>query len=152
MRQTKVFQTENHAYQVTQLAADKEGRAALLRAQRLAVKSSGGIQTLVEGMSSEDLDYFCDLFAKYTKLIQPDGKKPQLKLTFDDHFSGSDGWFELVKWLAFCLGFNFGPFFLRLLKESDAIKNAALDGVGDLGDVLGAESTGSSGESSDPST
>lgn len=149
-RQTKIFQTEEHAYQVTQLAADKEGRAALLRAQKLAVKASGGLESLVADMSPDDLDYFCDLFAKYTKLIKDDGKKPQLKLTFDDHFSGSDGWFELVRWLAFCLGLNFGPFFLRLVKDASAIKDAALEGVGPS--EKADESNGSSGESSDPVT
>lgn len=149
MRQTKVFQTELHAYQVTQLAADKEGRSALLRAQRLAVQATGGLETLVAGLSPEDLDYFCDLFSKYTKLVREDGKKPVLASVFVDHFSGGDGWFELVKWLAFCLGFNFGPFFLHLVRDGGAVKAAALEGVGP---IESNEPNGSSGESSPADT
>jgi hypothetical protein len=144
MRQTKVFQTDENAYEVTQLAADKEGRAAFLRAQRLAFKASGGIESLVADMSDADLDYFCELFGKYTKLIQPDGKKPVLGPIFSTHFSGADGWFEMVKWLAFCLGLNFGPFFLHLFADGGAVKAAALEGAGP---AASSEQTGSPGES-----
>lgn len=147
-RETKVFQTENHAYQVTKLAADKEGLAALLRAQKLATKASGGLESLVTDMTEEDLSYFCDLFAKYTKVIQGD-KKPSLTSIFSVHFGGE--WFEIVKWLAFCLGFNFGPFFLHLMRDGKQIREAAVEGAGmaqdePIGEETPAESTGSSGE------
>ena len=127
MRETKVFTTEDHAYQVTKLAADKEGLAALLRAQKLAVKAAGGLESMISELSEEDLNYFCDLFAKYTKIIQGD-KKPALSSIFSVHFGGN--WFELLKWLSFCLGFNFGPFFIHMVKDGAELRAAAVEGAG----------------------
>ena len=149
MRETKIFQTDLHAYQVTKLAADPEGIEALLRAQKLAVKISGGMETLVADMSKEDLSYFCTLFAKYTKVIQGD-KKPILSSIFAVHFGGE--WFEIIKWLAFCLGYNFGPFFLHMVKDGKQVRDAAVEGAGlpqgePSENIEPAESTGTSGES-----
>lgn len=143
-REVKVFQTENHAYQISKLGADKEGRLALLRAQRLVGSAAGGIEKLMASLSDEDFEYFVSLFTKYTRLVQAD-KKPQLALVFDEHFSGEDGFFEMTRWLSFCLGFNFGPFFLRVLQESQLLKAAVLEGAGKSANP---ELSGSSGESS----
>lgn len=148
-RESKVFQTENHAYQVTKLAADREGLASLLRAQKLVNKLEGGLESLVTQMTEEELTYFCDLFAKYTKVINGD-KKPVLSSIFSAHFGGE--WFEIVKWLAFCMGYNYGPFLVRLLRDGAEIKAAAVEGAGMDAESLGEksetpESIGSSGES-----
>jgi hypothetical protein len=148
-RESKIYTTENHAYQVTKLAADREGLAALLRAQKLVNKISGGMESLVAELSEEELTYFCDLFAKYTKVINGD-KKPVLASIFAVHFGGD--WFEIMKWLAFCMGYNFGPFLVRLLRDGAEIKAAAVEGTGSPVDSAGdetqdEESTGSSGES-----
>lgn len=128
MRRTELFQTEKRAYKVTQMGAI-EGRGALLRAQKIAVKASGGIDAMIDAMTVADLDYFCGLFAKQTKANLEGDKWPVLASVFDEVFAGD--YFEMVQWLSFCLGFEFGVFFQQIQTNGEKIKAAAMAGLGD---------------------
>ena len=59
------------------------------------------------------------LFAKHTEVELPDGKVPQLKDVFDDHFAGEYG--RMVDWLVFCLEANFAD----LLKKFKGVASRA---------------------------
>jgi hypothetical protein len=128
MRRTETLKTADFAYECTQLGA-LEGRTALLRAQKIAVQGVNGLDAMVNAMTPNDLDYFCSIFSKQTRVIMPDGKRPLLDSIFDLHFAG-DMAFEMVEWLAFCLGLNFGVFFQKIQNQGEKIKQAALAGTG----------------------
>ena len=129
MRRTETLPTENCSYECTQLGA-LEGRTALLRAQKIAAKGVNGLDAMIDAMSPNDLDYFCSIFSKCTRVCLPDGKRPLLSDIFDTHFAGE--YFELTRWLAFSMGLNFGPFFLQIQRQGEKIKEAALAGTGPM--------------------
>lgn len=115
-----------YSYAVTQLDAVKGRRvfARLLKvaAPALASLSGGskvkpddlakGLAALAETLSEDDVDFFCDAFAPSTTVTLADGKAPRLSDIFAVHFAGK--YLELVKWLAFALEVNFGPFWRGL--------------------------------------
>jgi hypothetical protein len=109
-----------------------EGRGALLRAQKIAVKGVHGLDAMIDAMTSADLDYFCTIFAKATR-VQIAEKRPILADVFDVHFAGH--YFEMVQWLSFCLGLNFGPFFSQVQAQGEKIKQAAMLGAGQSEDT-----------------
>ena len=103
-------------YRVTQLDAIT-GRGAFTRLMKVG---GPAIAKLDEGVGAafgelctrlevEDVHYFCDLFAKQTEVVQPDGKAPQLSDIFLFHFAGR--YLEMMQWLTFAMKANFGSFF-----------------------------------------
>lgn len=132
MRETKSFETENFKYKVTQLGA-VEGRSALLRAQKIAVKGVNGLDAMIDAMSPNDLDYFCSVFSKNTRVNISGDKWPLLSDVFDTHFAAD--YFEMTQWLAFCLGNDFGKFFLQIQTKGERIKQAAMQGAGQSADT-----------------
>lgn len=72
---------------------------------------------LVQHLSEDDVDYFCDLFgASCTVRI---GKEdPLVKDIFETHFMGR--YLDMFKWLAFCVMTNFGDFFAGLRAKAAA--------------------------------
>jgi hypothetical protein len=121
MRVTKTLKTERFEYECTQLGAF-EGRGALLRAQKIAVKGVNGLDAMIDAMSTQDLDFFCSIFGACSRVSLDNGKKPFVKDVFDSHFAGE--YFEMVEWLAFNLGLNFGPFFLAIQTKGERIRAA----------------------------
>lgn len=112
-----------HTYKVTQLDALK-GRRAFTRLVKLLgpafasmgdgdddAKVARGISALVDRMSEDDVDYFCDVFAELTEVSGGSYKKasPQLDTVFATHFAGN--YFELTQWLIFAMKVNFSSFF-----------------------------------------
>lgn len=120
----------SHEYTVTQLGA-VVGRECLRRFVRVAGPAVGAIAEatgkeggasaavsqavlrLVEGLSADDLTYFCDVFGPTGTVTLADGRKPRIKDAFADHFAGN--YFEMVLWLGFCVEVNFGGFFSEAL-------------------------------------
>jgi hypothetical protein len=127
-RETKVIgETE---YQTTQLDAVTARRVFLRLAKLLAPMAAeigdgkgGGekmfraLATAIQSASEEDLDYFCDQFAKVTDVVIVDEKgnrkAPRLSSIMALHFVG-DKFGDLFDWLLFCLEVNFGSFFGKL--------------------------------------
>ena len=140
MRQTKSLTVTRDdgstvQYDCTQLGA-VEGRGALLRAQKIAVKGVNGLDAMIDAMSPNDLDYFCALFSKNTRVQLDEKRRPLLSDVFDVHFAAN--YFELTEWLAFCLGLNFGSFFLSIQMNGQKIKQAAMQGAGQSEDTATA--------------
>lgn len=118
MRKTESRQIGNFRYDVTQLGAI-EGRAVLARLIRLfgglvgAMGAEGkvdltkGFSNLAEGITEEQMTFFCDTFAKWTQ-VYANGKTLILKDIFDEHFVGEYG--AMIEWLGFCLEVNFASF------------------------------------------
>ena len=112
-------------YTVSQLDAI-EGRRAFTRLTRFvgpalvhvtgdAVDMAKLFADVAGRLAEDDVDYFCDLFAKRTAVSGGDlkaGAQPQLDTIFSLHFAGR--YLELVEWLTFCFKVNFGPFFAGL--------------------------------------
>src|SRR6185503_18017485 len=101
MRQTKSLTVTRDdgstvQYDCTQLGA-VEGRTGLLRAQKIAVKGVNGLDAMIDAMSPNDLDYFCALFAKNTRVQLAENKRPLLSDVFDVHFAAD--YFAMVEWL-----------------------------------------------------
>lgn len=69
-----------------------------------------GLVALVDRMSEEDMDYFCELLAANTMI-----GGQTLSGVFEEHFVGKYG--DLARWLIAALKHNFGSF---------------LDGLGDI--------------------
>lgn len=118
---TETKQIGSYKYTVTQLDALK-GRRAFTRLMRIAGPALGelagaktdigsAIEKLVERLSEDDVDHFCDLFAKVTSVSGGDfeNRSPQLDTIFAKHFAGQ--YLELVQWLVFCFQVNFSGFF-----------------------------------------
>lgn len=126
----KGFKTETKhiggfTYQVTQLDAIT-GRKAFTRLMKVIGPAIGKLQgaggedaslgqafaELTGNLSEEDVDYFCDVFAKQTAVSGGDlreGAEPQLSDIFSIHFAGR--YFELMQWLVFAFKVNFSSFF-----------------------------------------
>ena len=140
MRQTKSFTVNRDGdevtYQCTQLGA-WDGSKALIRAQKIAVSGINGLDALIQAMTPEDFDYFSHLFAKATMVTYQNdhGKtvKKSLHEVFDVFFSGQ--YFEMVQWLVFCLGQDFGKFFFLIQNEGEKIKLAWTNGAGKSADT-----------------
>lgn len=103
------------SYAVSQLGA-LQGREALRRLAAIAGPAIEGGETvffgkLVASIQKDDLEYFCNLFAKSTIL---DGKVP-LASTFDVHFAGNYG--DMLEWLIFAMEVNFKSFLDGVLKR-----------------------------------
>lgn len=123
-----------HEYEVRQLDAVK-GRECFLRFAKVVApaiaelgpdvndKTGVSLEVLgkafakaIDALSSEDLKYFCDVFAASTNVVVHDEKctrRPSLKDLFALHFAG-DELPNMFSWLAFCFEVNFGSFFARL--------------------------------------
>lgn len=142
-RTNKTRKIGNHGYEVTQLGAI-EGRRVFARLAQIvggtvaAIAGAGGkvdpvkaFSSFTENLTPENMDFFCDTFAKFTQVHMPDGKVLLLKDVFDDHFADNYG--ELVEWLTFCLEANYASF---------------LGGAGGLGALLQGKVMGMSGSTS----
>lgn len=81
---------------------------------------------LMGALSEDDVDYFCDLFAQSTT-VRMGKDEPKLFDIFDIHFAGR--YMEMFRWLAFCVGVNYGDFFagLRKAKAESAAQNTPQD-------------------------
>jgi hypothetical protein len=119
-------------YQTTQLDAVTARRVFLRMAKLLAPMAAElgdgkkgveserlfrGLATAIRSATEEDLDYFCDQFAKVTDVVIVDEKgnrkSPRLSTVMALHFVG-DRFGDLFDWLLFCLEVNFGSFFGKL--------------------------------------
>jgi hypothetical protein len=129
-RETTTTVIGSTQYTVTQIGA-KAARRIEMRCARLLVAGlkvddiqkgdTGAIEALMSavanGMSDEDLDMVCDVFAQATMvsltLQVTTGTIPSapvsLAAVFDDHFSGANH-INMWKWLIFCFKFNFASF------------------------------------------
>ena len=127
---SKEFEAESvtigpYNYSVTPLDAVR-GREAVLRYARILSATSAaaaatagdeeakGIAAsaaFIASFSSDDMTYFCDLFAPNTS-VKGNGMKgaPQLDAIFAKHFAKRYG--DMMKWLSFCFKVNgFESFF-----------------------------------------
>lgn len=109
MIESKTKTIGNHDYRVTQLGALK-GRKVLTRLFKVigpvvAAAVSGGqnLAHALDGVDEDTVEYLCDAFAARTEV---DGVA--LDKVFEIHFAGN--YAEMVKWLAFCVEFNFASF------------------------------------------
>lgn len=116
--QTRVI--EGKEYSVTPLGA-VTGRKVLTRLLKIVGPAidKASIGDLVANLQESDIDYFCDLFAKSTRVTTGTDKnnmpvQPLLSDNglFDLHFAGNYG--AMVLWLKFCLEVNFSSFFQSL--------------------------------------
>lgn len=156
-RTNKSKKIGNHGYEVTQLGG-KEGRRVFAKVTQLigasvaAIAGAGGkpdpvkaFETFASQVTPDNMDYFCDTFAKLTQVHYPGGKVLLLSDIFDDHFADNYG--EMIEWLTFCLEVNFASFLGgagglgALLQEK---------GMGMFGSTSPKESTGQSIASSPP--
>jgi hypothetical protein len=130
-RETKTI--GEHEYAVTQLDAVKGRRVATRIAKILAPVVGAGsaetgdmakaLQALVAGMTEEDVDSLCDVFAASTDVQIPGEKRsPKLSAIFALHFAGR--YDEMVEWLLFCIEVNFSSFFARA-----GLKRASIEDV-----------------------
>lgn len=123
MFQTDEKQIGGYKYRVTQLDALK-GRRAFTRLMKVVGPAIGelasgkaddiapALEKLVTRLSEDDVDHFCDLFARVTSVSGGDlkeGLSPQLDSIFAAHFSGR--YLEMAQWLIFCFQVNFASFF-----------------------------------------
>lgn len=119
-----------HTYEVTQLDAVR-GRSVFLRFAKLIAPGAGDVventgeetntrivkalAKIVQNVSEEDLNVFCDVFSQSTclQVTGDDGRMraPKLKETFNLHFAGN--YDEMIQWLYFCFEVNFGNFFAK---------------------------------------
>jgi hypothetical protein len=103
-----------HKYTVTKMGA-KQGSRALTR----IINSPNPVE-----WSEADMDHFCDLFAAQTVVSGGNyGGMVSLESVFDDHFK--DNYYELLKWLGFCVKAHFGRFFEMAALEAAAKMAAA---------------------------
>lgn len=107
------------SYKVTQLDA-VTGRRAFTRMLKVVgpafAKLDDGVgpafTELVQRLDEDDVDHFCELFAKITEVSGGDlatGAEPYLSTIFGVHFAGR--YLELTQWLVFCFEVNFASFF-----------------------------------------
>ncbi|MBS2020454.1 MAG: hypothetical protein JST00_46785 [Deltaproteobacteria bacterium] len=111
-----------YRYKVTQLDAVK-GRRAFMRLMKVVGPAyskgatsgiEGALEDLVSRLSEDDVDHFCDVFAKTTQVSGGDlteGREPFLRDIFMFHFAGR--YLEMVQWLVFCCEVNFASFFAQ---------------------------------------
>lgn len=116
----QLFKTEEkvigaYTYKVTQLDAIT-GRRAFTRMMKVVGPalggSSEGLETFFSSLAEDDMDHFCNLFAKMTTVSGGDlreGAEPQLSDVFMYHFAGR--YLEMVEWLVFAFKVNFASFF-----------------------------------------
>lgn len=119
-------------YEVRQLDAVR-GRRVFMRFAKVVAPALGALKAagkmapdealahalgqLVNGVTEDDLDFFCDAFAPTTCMVEG-SKRPELAKCFELHFAGR--YLELLQWLAFCFEVNFGTFFQKLGPSSDS--------------------------------
>jgi hypothetical protein len=107
----------NFTYTVEQLGALK-GRAVFVRLVRLLGASVDSMKAdantilakAAGSFTEEDMSFFCDEFAKKTRVTLPDNREPLLTDIFDAHFAGA--YADMVQWLIFAFKVNFGSFFI----------------------------------------
>jgi hypothetical protein len=129
-RETTTTVIAGTPYIITQIGA-KAARRIELRCARLLVGGlkiddirggeSGAIEALLtavaSGLSDEDLDMVCDVFAQATQVSLPlqvttgtlASPPVSLAAVFDDHFAGANH-VNMWRWLIFCFKFNFASF------------------------------------------
>jgi hypothetical protein len=112
-----------------QLVGALTGQDLLLRLQRITGAGTGGhdFKDMVQNLSLDDLKVFTQAFGASSRvLIEEDGKtrKPFIKDAFDEVFSGK--YWLMVKWLVFCVSYNFGDYFLAMMTKAEELKNLAL--------------------------
>jgi hypothetical protein len=138
MRETRTEVIGRYRYAITQLGAT-QGRKVYRRLLSLvgsAAEGLGGsgegaalraLGKLVQGLSDEDLDFFCDTFSPMTAVSGGEFKgSPQLDQIFEEHFAGR--MVDLTKWLLACFRVNFPDFFALLssgLAAGESTQNAA---------------------------
>ena len=81
---------------------DPDAAKALIRA----------LTNIVTGLTEDDVEYFCEVFAKSTTVSYEDGKTPRLSDVFALHFATK--YDEMTAWLLFCFEVNFAGFFQKL--------------------------------------
>lgn len=118
-------QIGSYTYTVTQLDALRGRRAAVRLGNVLGIAGSAvtgespaedvgatflsAVGKILERLTEEQFDYFCDLFAEQTAVSGPDYKgQPQLSEVFATHFADRYG--DMIQWFAFCLEVNFRSF------------------------------------------
>lgn len=118
-------QIGSYTYTVTQLDALRGRRAAVRLGNILGIAGGamngeataddvGGtlaaaIGRILERLTEEQFDYFCDLFAEQTTVSGPGFQgQPQLNDVFATHFADRYG--DMVQWFVFCLEVNFRSF------------------------------------------
>jgi hypothetical protein len=155
MRTAQEKTIKGNTYRVKQLGA-KEGRRVLARLLQILgggvaglaeafagdggkVSAFKGVQAIADQMTPEQMDFFCDTFAKLTQVTLQDGKTPLLSDVFDEHFAGN--YWEMTEWLLFALEVNFGNF----LDASGTIGNLFSQPKGKQPSVSPQGSTGTSG-------
>lgn len=112
-----------------QLVGALTGQDLLLRLQRITGAGVGGsdFKEMVQNLSLEDLKVFTQAFGASSRvLIEEDGKtrKPFIKDAYDEVFAGK--YWLMVKWLVFCISYNFGDYFLAMMTKAEELKNLAL--------------------------
>lgn len=70
---------------------------------------AGAIADTLKGLSDEDFAWLCDEFAARTFVVHSDGRELMLSKIFDVHFAAN--YSNMIAWLVFALGVNFGGFF-----------------------------------------
>jgi hypothetical protein len=139
-----------HTYKVTQLDALK-GRRAFTRLAKLLgpafaqlqgegtddEKVARALTSLVDRMSEDDVDFFCDAFAELTEVSGGAYKKaaPQLDTVFATHFAGN--YLEMTRWLIFAMKVNFSSFFGgagALLGQAASASTSPTTSTGSSGD------------------
>jgi hypothetical protein len=123
MRDVREFTIGTHVFKIERLGAKlgKKVLARLIRSFGPAFEADDTVTKLVEQLTDEQLDYFCDTFAASTRLSPTD--KPelewQLKDRFDDIFSGHYGHMSL--WLKSCVETNYADFLSELGVTADTV-------------------------------
>jgi len=67
-------------------------------------------------LTTDEVRFYVDVFAKQTEIVQADGKTPFLKDNLLFHFSGRYG--EMIAWLAWCFEVNFADFFAMVRERA----------------------------------
>lgn len=119
-RETKETTIEGTKYRVVQVGA-KVGRKVALKLGK--VLASGAKDNFAESLNDDDVDFLCEEFSKVTEVFFDSGKALYLNTVFDEQFAGK--YFEMYKWLEFCIELNFGDSLKKAGLTSGAMDQAA---------------------------
>ena len=134
MRETTSVTIDGVTFTITQLGA-KEGKKVLARISRavapVAAMAKDGVETgdillkVTESLSDDNLDFFCDTFAKQTRFSE-DGGAHEFLLSdkFDDFFAGRYG--LMLQWLYASFEANFSRFLADCGLSLENLKEAAV--------------------------
>ena len=131
--ETRKTTINDTTYHVTQLQAPV-GCKVLVRLAKalgpaLAAGSSGDVADAIRQFTSNldeaTLDYVIDVFKKNTEIELSNGNSVGLDSQFALHFAGKYG--EMLKWLQFCIEYNFSDFLSVVKRHAPASASPKLD-------------------------